>query len=91
MSTLSDGITEFAKMLKERENIITEIIVIGKVLSVSPLKVADGTEIQADEGDDLIVTNTIDRLRQSNELHVGDNLLLIADNQIYAAIDKVVS
>lgn len=90
MSSLADGITEIAMMFKERENVKSEFIVVGKVLQTAPLKVADGAEISVDEGDELIVTKTIKTLIQSGELKIDDKVLMISDNGKYAAIDKVV-
>ncbi|SCY30261.1 hypothetical protein SAMN02787081_01955 [Lysinibacillus fusiformis] len=77
-------------MFKERENVKSEFIVVGKVLQTAPLKVADGAEISVDEGDELIVTKTIKTLIQSGELKIDDKVLMISDNGKYAAIDKVV-
>ncbi|WP_089986024.1 hypothetical protein [Lysinibacillus fusiformis] len=87
---MADGITEIAMMFKERENVKSEFIVVGKVLQTAPLKVADGAEISVDEGDELIVTKTIKTLIQSGELKIDDKVLMISDNGKYAAIDKVV-
>lgn len=90
VSSLADGITEMAMMFKERENVKSELIVVGKVLQVAPLKVADGDEISVDEGDELIVTKTIKTLIQSGELKINDRVFMISDNGKYVAIDKVV-
>lgn len=83
--------TEMARLLKERENKTFESIAIGKVVSLSPLKVNDGDEIILDE--ELIVTRTIQQLITTSELKIGNRVVMIAneDYSKYVVIDKVVS
>ena len=81
---------EFAKIIKERDNKIFDPMAIGRVISLSPLKVNDGDDIILDE--ELIITLRIQHLIQSNELTVGNKVALIANSSLdkYVVIDKVV-
>ena len=81
---------EFAKILKERDNKTFDPMAIGRVISVSPLKVNDGDDIILDE--ELIVTLRIQELIHKNELTVDDKVVMVANSNLdkYVVIDKVV-
>lgn len=81
---------EFAKILKERDNKTFDPMAIGRVISVSPLKVNDGDDIILDE--ELIITLRIQQLIQSNVLTVGSKVAMMANSSLdkYVVIDKVV-
>jgi hypothetical protein len=94
-----DGINELAKLFKERENPQQFGINTGKVVSLSPLKVAFGESIIL-EGDNLVVSASAcyeyvlgaETVQQKNKLSIGDEVILIPsiDIQKYYLIDKVV-
>lgn len=91
LGPLDKNFIELAKLFRDRDNESFEPIAIGKVVSVSPLKINDGDDIMLDE--ELIITHTIQQLIQSSELRSGDNVVLIAssDNNTYIVIDKAVT
>lgn len=85
---MMDGISELAKLFKERENKPTMGIQIGKVLSPLPdIKIGFGDRIILDK-DNLIISDLI----YNKTLENNDEVILIpaSDNQTYYAIDKVV-
>ena len=81
---------ELAKLLKERDNNKFDPVAIGRVISVSPLKVNDGDDIILDE--ELIITLRIQQLITSNELTAGNKVVMMANSSLdkYVVIDKVV-
>ena len=81
---------EFAKIIKERDNKTFDPMAIGRVISVSPLKVNDGDDIILDE--ELIITLRIQQLIDSENLTVGSKVAMIANSSLdkYVVIDKVV-
>ncbi len=95
-----DGVIELAKLFKERENISTMGIQIGKVISVNPLKIALGDKIILDT-DDLVISQSAyykydlinGVLNQVPKLEIGDKIILLpaTDEQIYIVMDKVVN
>lgn len=94
-----DGITELAKLFKERENPNLSEIQIGKVIGINPFTVTLGDKIILDV-DDLVVAESayykyelIDGvIKQVIKLSVNDDVILIpsSDEQTYYLIDKVV-
>lgn len=87
---MEEAAREFAGLLKERDNKTFEPVVIGKVITASPLKVNDGDDIILDE--ELIITLRIQQLITSGEIKVGNEVLMIANADLskYIVVDKVV-
>ncbi|QNB48215.1 DUF2577 domain-containing protein [Thermanaerosceptrum fracticalcis] len=85
-----DGITEFAKLLKERENKLYSGPAIGVVQSVSPLKVILGDRIVL-TGTRLIAAAQV-FAAYAEPLSQCDEVILIpsGDGQKYYLIDKAV-
>lgn len=92
---------QFAKMLKERNNLSPVGIVIGKVIKGLPrLSISIGEDIILDH-EQLIVANRLYHMHKhaddqyhspiSIPLSVGDRVILIPtiNQQIYAVVDKV--
>ena len=81
---------EIAKLFKERDNNRFDPMAIGRVISVSPLKVNDGDDIILDE--ELIITTRIQELIRDRELTVDSKVVMIANSSLdkYVVIDKVV-
>lgn len=85
---MMDGISELAKLFKERENKPIMGIQIGKVLSPFPnVKIGLGDRIILDK-ENLVISELIyNKILESN-----DEVILIptSDNQTYYVIDKAV-
>jgi hypothetical protein len=88
-----DGISELAKMLKERENKNFQGITRGKVISPSPIVIKLGDKIILSTAkSNLIISETIKNKVLNAALNAGDEIILIptADGQVFYAIDKAV-
>lgn len=84
-----DGITELAKLFKERDNPSIMGIQIGKIINPFPdIKITLGDKIILDS-DDLVVSETI----YAKTIKISDQVILIPsfDEQTYYLIDKVVN
>ena len=81
---------ELALLLKQRNNKRFEPLVIGKVVSINPLKVNDGDGILLD--DELLITNYVQQLINGLQLVVGNRVCMVttSDYTKYVVIDKVV-
>lgn len=94
-----DGITELAKLFKERENANFMGMQVGRVININPLKISLGDKIILDV-DDLIIAETAyykyelinGTLKQVIKLFIGAEVILVpsTDEQTYFLIDKVV-
>lgn len=82
-----DGITELAKLFKERENKSSIGVITGTVANVSPPRVSISDRIVV-SGGKLIIANSY-----LNAMQIGDSVIIIAssDNQKYYVIDKAVT
>lgn len=82
-----DGITEIAKMFKERDNKSSLGIITGTVASISPPRVRISDRIIV-SGSKLVIASSY-----QNAMQKGDSVIVIAssDNQKYYVIDKAVT
>lgn len=82
---------DLAMLLKARDNKKVESLVIGKIVSLSPVTVQDGDGIILDE--ELIITYHIQELIQRDILKNGNRVCMVSTNDYskYLVIDKVVS
>jgi hypothetical protein len=88
-----DGITEFAKMLKERENKINPGVTTGEVITTSPIVIRLGEKIILSAAkSNLVISDAIKTKVLTDKLSAGDEVILIptADGQVFFAIDKAV-
>ncbi|MHC1683413.1 MAG: DUF2577 family protein [Clostridiaceae bacterium] len=94
-----DGFVELAKLFRERDNPDLLGIDVGKVVSVSPLKVSLGNRIILDLEFLIVSENAYYKyelnngsLVKTNNLTIGDEVVLIPtpNKQTFFLIDKVV-
>lgn len=102
---MNAAIVELAKMLHQRNNVIKESFVVGKVISPYPdLKINDGDEIILDKSNLIVAGHLLPHSRTytasngsgtitfTDSLKTGEEVIMIpsSDGQKYIVIDKVV-